>query len=123
MSNCCEELKREISELRTVISRLESQLNARYVTRSEFNSAVNSLNSRFVTQSAFISAISSFRSRLSALERCTGCGSSIGGGGSSGGGGLGGNNNQTRDVIERVFRDKRWIAATDCLQFIIKGKV
>lgn len=42
-------------------------------------------------------------------------------GGGRGGGGSGGGNQD--DLLERVFRDKRWIAATECLQFIIKGKV
>jgi hypothetical protein len=38
-------------------------------------------------------------------------------GGRSGGNG-GGNDN---DLIERVFRDPRWLAAVDCLKVIFRG--
>jgi hypothetical protein len=39
-------------------------------------------------------------------------------------GGVGGNNNQNNDdLLERVFRDKRWLAVCDCIKFIVKGKI
>jgi hypothetical protein len=41
------------------------------------------------------------------------------GGSGNTGGGRGGND----DLIERVFKDKRWLAICDCVKFIIKGKV
>jgi hypothetical protein len=39
------------------------------------------------------------------------------------GGGTGGSNRDNDDLIERVFKDKRWLAICDCVKFIIKGKV
>jgi hypothetical protein len=33
----------------------------------------------------------------------------------------GGNQGNDNDLIERVFRDKRWLAAVDCLKVIIRG--
>jgi hypothetical protein len=41
-------------------------------------------------------------------------------GGSGNTGGVRGGND---DLIERVFKDKRWLAICDCVKFIIKGKV